>query len=200
MIEPGNIIMLFLNLALGFGFAAPLSRRVRQVFQPPQRFSVLYAALIGVYFVESAAFAAGMATNVFTIGLSFVWGLILGFVFRERSGRTSGILKTTLLFSLYTSLPALSFLAVPCMFAFSEWSILTADGGQHFGIPGFVPWPLNTILGFSSAVALSALIFKTVITTGIVSIFIHLAESRRLTAVNRAKTHNKRLQTDASRH
>ena len=168
--------MLLLNLALGFGFAAPLSRRVRQVFQPPQRFSLLYAALIGVYFVESAAFAAGMATNVFSIGISFVWGLTLGLIVRQTSRPSSGILKATVLFSLYTSLPALSFLAVPCMFAFSEWSILTADGGRHLGIPGFVPWPLNTILGFSSTVALSALIFKTVITTGIVSVFLHSAQ------------------------
>ena len=174
------MIMLALNLALGFGFAAPLARRVQQVFEAPQRFFVLYAVLVAVYFVESVAFAAGMATNVFTVGISFVWGLALGLMLRKSSGRPSGILKATLTFSVYTSLPALSFLAVPCMFAFTGRPVLTADGGRNFGIPGFVPWPLNTILGFSSAVALSALIFKSVITTGIVSIFLKLGESRRL--------------------
>ena len=173
MLELGNIVMLALNLALGFGLAVPLARRVQPLFEVPRRFFSLYALLIGVYFVESVAFAAGMATNIFTIGLSFGWGLVLGLVFRESSKSSADILKATWLFSVYTSLPALSLLAIPFMVAFSEGSILSAESGRNFGIPEFVPWPLNTILGFSAAVALSALIFKTVITTGIVGIFLH---------------------------
>ena len=65
--EPGNIIILLLNLALGFGFAAPLARRARHVHETPHSFFILYVALVGVYLVEKLAFAAGMATNLFTI-------------------------------------------------------------------------------------------------------------------------------------
>jgi len=53
-------------------------------------------------------------------------------------------------------------------FAFNARSILSAGDGSRFGVPDFLPWPLNTILGFCVSVVLVAVIGKVVITTGIV--------------------------------
>ncbi|MHC4337377.1 MAG: hypothetical protein ACYSTG_05430 [Planctomycetota bacterium] len=50
-----------------------------------------------------------------------------------------------------------------------------AEGGK-LGIPGFVPWPLNTILGFYVVPVMCAVVFKIVVTTSEVSLLIHLGE------------------------
>jgi len=179
MLEPVNVTMVVLNLALGFGGAVLIARHMRKALDGRRRRLVLYAALIGAYFVESVAFAAGMGTNVFTIGMAFVWGVVLGMLFRKQEKEPLSILKATFAFSLYTCLPALSLLAVPCLLACCGWSVLSVEGGRNLGVPEFVPWPLNTVLGFSLAVALSPLVFKTAITTGIVSILLHLRKNHR---------------------
>lgn len=172
--DPGNVTILIVTLLLGFAFAIPVTRRIRRIQHKPVPFFLWYSLMILIYLIEGAAFAAGMATNVFTIALSFVWGCMAVFVTRHSNREDPEILKGVLLFAVYTSLPALSFLSVPCMFVFSGLSaILTVQAGRSFGIPGFVPWPANTILGFSLIVSMSALFFKTVITTGIVSLCLH---------------------------
>jgi hypothetical protein len=55
--------------------------------------------------------------------------------------------------------------------------ILSAQEGTSFGIPDFLPWPLNTILGFCSALLIGTLVFKMIITTGEVGLLIHLGEN-----------------------
>jgi hypothetical protein len=44
---------------------------------------------------------------------------------------------------------------------------LNVEQATQFGIPDFVPWPLNTILGFCIALATGTIILKTAFTTGI---------------------------------
>lgn len=58
----------------------------------------------------------------------------------------------------------------------SGGSIFSVEEGFRLGIPYFVPWPLNTILGFCTALVIGTVVFKTVITTGEVSLLIHLGE------------------------
>ena len=36
---------------------------------------------------------------------------------------------------------------------------------MRFGIPAFVPWPLNSILGFFGIISVTAVILKVLITT-----------------------------------
>lgn len=165
--ELPEYVILGLNLALGFGCAVPVARLFAGLQARPSRALWLYVFLIAVYFMESAAFSAGMATNVFSIALAFVWGLVLGCRLRGSESPRKDLMKAVLSFSLYSSLPAASFLVIPIVMGLGGWSILTPEAGHRFGIPAFVPWPANTILGFCAAVSLMAVVCKTLITTGV---------------------------------
>ncbi len=70
-----------------------------------------------------------------------------------------------LLVSLYTCLPAISFLSLLIPLAIGGWPLLSMEGGRRFGIPALVPWPFCTLLGFVVTVSVSATIGKTAITT-----------------------------------
>ncbi len=59
---------------------------------------------------------------------------------------------------------------------FAGRPILSAGEGASFGIPGFVPWPINTILGFYAFLAIGVAVLKTVITTGGISLILHFKE------------------------
>ena len=75
--------------------------------------------------------------------------------------------------SLYGCLPAVSFAAILLIvWVISGNGPLNAEQAYNFGIPDFVPWPLNTILGFCVALAAGTIIFKTFITTGIVALIV----------------------------
>lgn len=52
---------------------------------------------------------------------------------------------------------------------------LLGEVSFNFGIPGFLPWPLNTILGFCVALLAGAVVLKAGITVGEVSLLIHRA-------------------------
>jgi hypothetical protein len=63
-------------------------------------------------------------------------------------------------------------------------TILSTEAGAELGVPDFVPWPLNTILGFCSALVIGTVVLKTVITTGEVSLLIHLKRNAGVEAEN----------------
>jgi hypothetical protein len=116
----------------------------------------------------------GMGIPVFSMGMAFVWGIIFGFWLRGR-GPAREVLRQSFFLSLYTSLPAVSFIVIPVLLSFSRPIMSVAEGGK-LGIPGFVPWPLNTILGFYVVPVMCAVVFKIVVTTSEVSLLIHLGE------------------------
>jgi hypothetical protein len=49
---------------------------------------------------------------------------------------------------------------------------LNVEQAYKFGIPQFVPWPFNTMLGFCVGLSIGTILLKTTITTGTVSILI----------------------------
>ena len=171
-----EVTLVVVNLAAGFGCAIPVARLLGRVNGKPGRVFRYFAILVGVYFVESVALAMGMGIPVFSVGLAFVWGILIGLWLRRAATPVREVLKTAFYLSLYTSLPALSFLVVPLLMSIAGWSILSAQAGHQLGIPDFLPWPLGTILGFYATLAIGAVVFKTVITTGEVSLLIHLGE------------------------
>jgi hypothetical protein len=116
----------------------------------------------------------GMGIPVFSMGMAFVWGIIFGLWLRGR-GPAREVLRQSFFLSLYTSLPAASFIVIPVLLSFGG-PILSVAEGAKLGIPGFVPWPLNTILGFYVVPAMCAVVFKTVVMTSEVSLLIHLGE------------------------
>jgi hypothetical protein len=164
------------NLIAGFGGAILLATQLGEISGRPRniRYFVLF---VFVYFLECVAFSAGMATQVFSVGLAFVWGIVFGLRLRGRAAPRK-VLKTSFLFSLYTTLPTVTF-SILLLIAFAVGgSIVSVEEARKFGIPDFVPWPFNTVLGFCAALAAGTVMLKTVITTGEVGLLIHLGKTR----------------------
>jgi hypothetical protein len=168
-----EIILALLNLSLGFGFAIHLAKLLNRVTPEPKRFIRFFILFVGIYFLECVAIVAAMLLPLFSLGLAFVWGLIFGLWLREYAPAHK-ILKTSFYISLYSSFPAASFILVPVMGLFKGWDVLSAEDGIRFGIPDALYWPFNTILGFYAVISFGLFILKPVITTGIVSLLIHL--------------------------
>jgi hypothetical protein len=166
--DAAEYFIVALNLVLGLGLGWPLARRFAGVTGQHSRRVGMFALLLIVYFSECVAFTASMGTNVAGIGLAFVWGVVLARWLRGRAAESRRVPKLVLLFALYTSLPAATLLSVPVMVALAGWSILSSEDGYRFGIPAFVPWPGNTILGFCVAVTTVAVVCKVAITTTMV--------------------------------
>jgi hypothetical protein len=179
MIDPAELTLIIVNLAVGFGCAIPIARRLRVVNRKPRRFLRCFAFLVGIYLLECVALVMGMGIPLFSLGLAFLWGIVFGFWLRASSS-TRNVLKTAFFLSLYSSLPVASFIILPILFWIGGWSILSAQEGARLGIPDFIPRPLNTILGFYVALALSTPVLKTLITTGEVGLFLHFAEEHKV--------------------
>lgn len=168
------IILVVVNLAAGFGLSVPMGRRLGEVTGKPHRYMGYAGMMVGVYFFESVAFVAGMATQVFSIGLAFAWGVVFGLWLRGRASPAK-ILQTSFFVALYTCIPTASFgILVLAGELIARKNVVSSQEGWAFGVPEFVPWPLCTILGFCLALVLGTLVFKTVIMTGEVSLLIHL--------------------------
>ena len=173
--EPTFIVLFIINLIAGFGFAFPLSKLLTGI--KPASFRRHFAALIGIYFIESISVSMGMGIPVFNVGMAFIWGIVFGLKLRE-CAPAEKILKASFYLTLYTCLPAVSFITVPEMALIGGQNILSAADGFSFGIPDLVIWPFNTILGFYASVIIGAVIFKTVITMGEVSLILHLSNKK----------------------
>lgn len=171
-------ILAAVNLAAGFGCAVPIARGLSKINDKPNRIFRYFVMLISLYFVECVAFSAGMATQVFSVGLAFVWGIIFGLWLRGRAPARE-VLKQTFFVSIYGCLPTASFcILIPVIWLICGGHILSAEEGISFGIPDLLPWPLNTILGFFTALVIGTVVLKTLITTGIVHCLIHRGEKK----------------------
>ena len=180
------VLLVFVNVAMGFGFAVPMARFLGRISGKSGSIVRYVVMLVAVYFAECVAFSAGMATQVFSIGLAFVWGGVLGMWLR-RHRPVRKVLRSAVLWALYGSLPTDSFcILVLLSFVIAGESILSTEAGLDFGIPGFVPWPLNTILGFCAALGIGTAVLKIAITAGEVRLLIHLAEKSARDGSSRA--------------
>jgi hypothetical protein len=154
------------SIALGVFLAFGFSRLTQK-----QNSFIKYLALsLGLYFLECLAFAWGMCTQILSIALSIEWGILFG-LWLKGLAPSRQIVRQALLISLYGCLPTVSFAAV----LFIIWVIagnglLNVEQAYQFGIPGFVPWPLNTILGFCIALSAGTIILKVTFTTGLVAL------------------------------
>jgi hypothetical protein len=169
-----GILLVVSNSALGLVFAVILSRRLSNLTDPPIRRMGSFVLIVGMYFLECLAFAAGMATQIFTIGLAFMWGIVLGRLLHRQSPIPS--LLFSLWVVLYTCLPTITFgVLVPVAWALAGNSLINLEAGIRFGIPEWIPWPLGTVLGFALALVLGTVLLKSVITVGEVSMILHYA-------------------------
>ena len=159
-------LLFLLNLALGFGFAIPLIRILAKLLPPPKIYK-RFLMLMGLYLAETFFLAMGMGIPVFNVALAFLWGLLLGHSLRKRTELTQA-LKISTHFAFYSSLPAMSFLVIPFIMLFSGANIVSVETASDMGIPSFLPFPTDTILGFYAACGFGALFLKIIITNACV--------------------------------
>jgi hypothetical protein len=170
-----NALMLSLaltNLACGLILGAFLAVGFMRLTQKHNRFFKYLALSVGLYFLECVAFAWSMGTQILSLVLSIEWGILFGLWLKGLAPRKQ-IIRQILFVSLYGCLPAVSFaVLLLAIWIISGKGFLNVEQARHFGIPDFVPWPLNTILGFCVALAAGTIILKTSITTGIVALIV----------------------------
>jgi len=168
------ITLIVLNLIFGIGIAVFFVKRhyFKEIIQADK--IIRYIALLCViYLLECIAFSAGMGTQVFSIGLAFIWGVFLGLWLRKHA-ISQNLTPISLLLALYTSFPSISFsILLLLAWKLAGNSILSVEQGAQFGIPPFVPWPLNTILGFCLALIIGTVIMKALIISVEVHLIIH---------------------------
>lgn len=162
------------NLILGIGLASVLSARLSDFSAPQLSRRKAFFLLLGVYFCECVAFAAGMATQVFTIGLAFIWGFALGRWLRRQAPIPA--LKFSSGLALYSCLPTITFgTIVPLAWTLAGNDPFNIEAGHQFGVPDFIPGPLGTVAGFAIALMAGTVVLKWVITVGEVSLLLHYA-------------------------
>ena len=160
-------ILIIVNLMAGLGCAIPIAKILEKIFKKQKSISHYFVSLIGIYFIECIAIILGMGIPVFSIGLAIIWGMVFGYWLRNRATRNE-ILKISFSLSFYSSLPAVSFILIPVIAVISGRNIINAEQGFQFGIPDFLPYPINTILGFYLAITIGAFVLKTLITATLV--------------------------------
>ncbi len=170
--DSAEIVIIAVNAVFALGLGWPLAVLLSRLGPRRRGRARSFAVVLAVYLVEAAAFAASMATNVLSIGLAVVWGLRMGsWVLKPRTPMDESR-RITRLFAFYTTLPAMSFLSVPVVGLLGGWAVLSGEAGARFGIPAFLPWPFNTILGFCAIVAAVAVLAKVAITTSVAGLVI----------------------------
>ncbi|MGA2070250.1 MAG: hypothetical protein ABSG97_02780 [Sedimentisphaerales bacterium] len=161
------------GLVLGGFLAIGFSR----LTQKQNRFFKYLVLSLGLYFLECVAFTWSMGTQILSIILSIEWGILFGLWLKGLAPQKL-IIRQMFFVSLYGCLPAVSFAAILLIvWVISGNGLLNIEQAYNFGIPDFVPWPLNTILGFCAALAAGTIILKTFITTGIVALIVRDKES-----------------------
>ena len=155
-------IMLGIILAVGF----------TRLTKKPDHLIRYLALSLGLYFLECVAFAWGMGTQILSLVLSIEWGILFGLWLKGIAPQKQ-IIRQMLFVSLYGCLPTVSFAAILLIiWIISGNGLFSVEQAYKFGIPDFVPWPFNTMLGFCVALAAGTIILKTTITTGIIALIV----------------------------
>jgi len=171
--EYGIILSLALtNLAGGLILGVFIASRFLRLTQKQKHFLQYLALSLGLYFLECIAFTWGMCTQVFSFLLSIEWGILFGMWLKGLAPQKQ-IVRQMFFVSLYGCLPTVSFaVPLPIIWIIQGKGLLNVEQAYRFGIPDFVPWPLNTILGFCVALAVGTIILKTLLTTGIAALIV----------------------------
>ena len=163
-IELWIILVLFpINLAAGAVVAIPLMKNLQQIRPMDGKSLRRFFIFVGLYLAECIAFPIGMCFQVFTIALSFVWGAVLGLRLRKIT-EPNRITRLASYVALYGSIPTASFCIFITVFKIIEGgNVLSGTEGVAFGMPDFLPWPFNSILGFFAALMVGTVILKLLV-------------------------------------
>ncbi len=155
------------NLVGGSVFAVLPAIGFTRLTEKKNRFLRYLVMMLGLYFFECVAFAWGMCTQILSTALSIEWGILFG-LWLKGLAPPRQVIRQILFVSLYGCLPTVSFAVIlSIVWVIGGNGLLNVEQATQFGIPDFVPWPFNTILGFCIALAAGTIILKTTFTTGI---------------------------------
>lgn len=79
------LLLAVFNLSIGVGLAFPLAKNLQEIRGIREKTFRYFLIFTGIYLAECAAFPMGMCTQIFTVALSFVWGLVFGLWLRKHS-------------------------------------------------------------------------------------------------------------------
>ncbi len=176
MMDWQTTVLLVINGATGLGIGLLVARSMHGI-RAEWSFPRCLAIVLGVFLLECIAIAAGMLIPVFSLALALIWGIVFGTWLAGR-GTTREQMGFAIELSVYTCVPTATFLAVPFMFALTGRSILDTGEALRFGIPEFVPWPANTILGFFLCLVIFVSALKMSITVAVMWLDVRLRERR----------------------
>jgi hypothetical protein len=171
-----SAVLIVINGATGLVIGLLVARAMQGLGAGWSFTRCLGVALV-VYLLECIAIAAGMLIPVFSLVLALTWGIVFGKWLKGR-GTPRKQMRFAIDLSVYTCLPWATFLAVPCVLALSGWSILEEGDAFRFGIPDFLPWPANTILGFFLCLVILVSVLKICITAGVIWLYVRPGDER----------------------
>ena len=120
------LILVVIDLVLALAAGLVLANRLATHLSPRHRPWIWLLILLGINVAESFAFSASMATNLLSYGLAVVWCLLYMGKLPTREMR---------LLSLYSCIPAISFLSILQPLHRAGWAMLDRQEGYRFGIP-----------------------------------------------------------------
>lgn len=184
-----SICAVVMPLFLGIAGAIPIARRLRGVSGRSKRFFRYFGLLIGVYLVEYLTccavtiilfYSRSAPPSEFVWGLASmgvlgcVWGILFGIWLRRRATARK-IMKAVAFVSLYASVPiiCLTVLLLVELIIIEGVNIASVENSASRGL-ATMPWPLNTVLGYSIALVLGVILLKSVIIAGEVGLLIRL--------------------------
>lgn len=163
-------VLVGINIALGLVMGILLANGLRGL-NPAWSFKRCLVIMVGIYFLECVAIAAGMLIPIFSIALAIIWGIVLGSWLRDR-GTEDGAMRFAVYSTAYTCIPTLSLLSIPFMLTLTGRSVINTSEAIKFGIPDFVPWPADTILGFFLCLIVCVCALKAAITLGTIHLYL----------------------------
>ena len=175
-LDIAETVLIGINLILGIIFSFIISQRILRYFKWENKKFTLIIVLLLLYLIEGITIAAGMLTPFFTFGLAIIIGIVFGYIIKKKE--LHKIVKSTLLLSFFLCIPAITLIMIPIVCFFSEWNIINSIDGYRFGIPEFIPYPLNTILGFYLSIITLFITINLLLINGIVNFIKNIYELR----------------------
>ena len=171
-----EIVLIGINLVIGIIFSFIMSKRIFEFLKWTRNRYLLILILLALYLFEGITIAAGMLTPLFTFGLATITGIVFGFMIRKNE--PDGVIKSTLHLSCFLCLPAITLIIIPVLLLFTDWNIFSSAHGSRFGIPEFIPFPLNAILGFYFSIMILFVAVNLISVNGTVSFIKNIYELR----------------------
>lgn len=169
-----EIILVGTNFVFGIFFSVVVSRRIANNFSWRKNRFLFFILLTALYLFEGMSIAAGMFTPVFTFVLAVMTGAVFGLIVKKHD--LTMVVKSAKQLSFFTCIPAITMVLIPIICFIYNWDIFSSSFGKDFGIPEFIPFPLNTIFGFFMSILILFITVNIITINGTVRLIKNIYE------------------------